>query len=345
MDILDTSFIRGTKKSDILAIATNRAMAVSPFTVWEILCHLDEVRSGESAEQAFLRRKGHVEILQGLSILDDPFAQHAAAVGAEILANPTRFEDRSLAREIIQRIVASPSLPALGKEVFTYPDGSTTSFKDIASRTRDALEHEERTFVANVAKMWDQVKNYSGIDNPAQLTDDELWRWVSAMLTALRESYERDGVATEALLLKTVESMYPYYGYLFERLRTYSKRPAGNLAIDPNDTEDGYICMHLRLFQDDLLVTGDGKTVRAIHRALRLWDSKVPTLPAKCNAIAAEDYRKSCLQRPTFTSSQATKSLDERRREWAYYAWISRGRPNGDDWTDWFGAVLTIPSY
>ena len=80
MDILDTSFIRGTKKNDILEIAKRRPLAVSPFTLWEILCHLDEVKEGETPEAGFLRRKGHVEILQHVTILDDPFAQHATCL-------------------------------------------------------------------------------------------------------------------------------------------------------------------------------------------------------------------------------------------------------------------------
>lgn len=44
---------------------------------------------------------------------------------------------------------------------------------------------------------------------------------------------------------------------------------------------------------------------------------------------------------PLFDKSSA-KPIEDRQREWAYYAWINRGRPTGDDWTDWFNAVATI---
>jgi hypothetical protein len=295
MDILDTSFIRGTKKGDILAIAKDRPLAVSPFTLWEILCHLDEVREGETAEQAFLRRKGHVDILQHLTILDDPFAQHALIVGATHLANPTRFEDRALAGQIIKRVVASPTLADLSNEIFTYPDGATASFEDIAGHARAALDQEEKGYIANTQKMWDRMRAHTGIGNPALLKDDELWGWLSLMLTALKESYDRDGVATETLLLRVTESMYLYYGYLFERLKTYSKATDGNLAIQPNDTEDGYMCMHLRLFEDDMLVSGDGKTIRAVRLAIDLWNLKVPKLPARCSALTSDEYKKTHL--------------------------------------------------
>ena len=46
---------------------------------------------------------------------------------------------------------------------------------------------------------------------------------------------------------------------------------------------------------------------------------------------------------PPFDTS-STKPIEDRQREWAYYAWISRSRPTGDDWTDWFNAVATITS-
>lgn len=84
MDILDTSVIRGMGKIGILAAAAKRRVVVSPFTVWEILCHLDDVKVGETVQQAFKRRKGHIAILQKLEILHDPFAQHAAAVALHL---------------------------------------------------------------------------------------------------------------------------------------------------------------------------------------------------------------------------------------------------------------------
>ena len=41
---------------------------------------------------------------------------------------------------------------------------------------------------------------------------------------------------------------------------------------------------------------------------------------------------------------QSTKSVHDQRQEWAYFNWRSRGKPSGDDWTDWFGAVGTLPT-
>jgi len=38
----------------------------------------------------------------------------------------------------------------------------------------------------------------------------------------------------------------------------------------------------------------------------------------------------------------SAKSLHQQRQEWAYFNWINRGRPEGDDWTDWLQAVAAV---
>lgn len=140
--------------------------------------------------------------------------------------------------------------------------------------------------------MWDVIRDDFGLTSPAQMTDEHLWQWLSAAVRALKNSYARDGVAEDELMRKMCESTYLYFGYFFARLRTYSRDAEGVLAIQPNDTEDGYLCMHMRLFEDDVLVVGDGKTERAVRRALELWNSKAPPLPAKCQVMTTQDYTK-----------------------------------------------------
>ena len=72
----------------------------------------------------------------------------------------------------------------------------------------------------------------------------------------------------------------------------HTKRETTGLVDDcqENDTEDGYVCMHLRLFDDDVLVVADGKTVRALQRARDLWNSKATQLPATCRGMTTDHY-------------------------------------------------------
>jgi len=37
-----------------------------------------------------------------------------------------------------------------------------------------------------------------------------------------------------------------------------------------------------------------------------------------------------------------SKTIDEKRREWAYFSWLNRQKPQNDDWADWFAAEHAI---
>ncbi len=292
MDILDTSAVRGMKKDDIHAIAQQRDVGVSPFSVYEILCHLDEHKSGETPDETFRRRRGMLTKIQGLRILDDPFTQHAVAVGAQSLANPTRFEDRDIANRIIEEVAQASSLADLHKRTITLTDGSQRTFRDIAANTRVALEAEEKRYADDVRKMWRKMQELSSASSPTALTDDDLWEWLKATVIAIERSYEHDGVAVGALLGKVTRSMYPYFGYVFARLRKYTKDSAGELVVPANDTEDGYISMHLDLLAEDVLVTGDTNTIDALNAVLGLWSKHVSDqIAPACTVMSIQDYR------------------------------------------------------
>ncbi len=324
MDILDTSVIRGMSKQSILAIREERMIAVSPFTLWEILCHLDEVNAGETPATAFPRRRGHVAILQHLDLLHDPFAEHADTVGASHLANHTRFEDRDVARQIIAEVLSVSTIEELDQRLFTHPDGTRASFRNLAENTRNALEHEEQQFIHDMQFMWERLQGHHRYTRPSDLSVDDVWSWIRAMLTALRNSYAQDSISGQELFIRVCDSMYLYYGYLLFRLRTYGIGNNGQLAIQPNDTEDAYICMHMRLFDEHMFVVGDGKTRRAIQQAIDLWNERMQEVPAHCGVMDLPQY------------TALAKAICTRKS--AYYRWQNRGCPKGDDWTDWFEA-------
>lgn len=292
MDILDTSAIRGMKKDEIHAIAQRRDVGVSPFSVYEILSHLDEQKQSETPEDAFKRRRGMVAKIQGLKILDDPITQHALDVGAENVTNPTRFEDRNVTNCIIDAVVKASSIDGLDKQVITLTDGSERSFRDIAANTRAALEAEEKRYADDVRRMWEAMQKLSSATAPAGLTDADLWEWLKATMTALANSYERDGVAAGVLLGRVTSSMFTYFGYVFFRLRNYPKDSDGGLVVPANDTEDGLISMHVALLSEDTLVTGDSNTIDAVTGSLDLWKRLGPSqITPTCRVMSMEQYR------------------------------------------------------
>ncbi|MCZ6654506.1 MAG: hypothetical protein O7D91_15940 [Planctomycetota bacterium] len=292
MDILDTSAIRGLKKDDIHAIAQRRDVGVSPISVYEILCHLDEQKKGETREQAFARRRGMVGKMRGLQILDEPHTQHAIAVGAQSLADPTRFEDRDIANRMIEEVVQASNLADLSKRTITLTDGRQAAFGALAASTRVVLEAEVKQHADDVQKMWSAMQKLSSASSPADLTDKDLWEWLKATVIAHTRSYEHDGVLEDHLLGKVTRSLFAYHGYLFARLRKYTRNSAGELEVPANDTEDGYICMHLDLLEEDVLVTGDANTIDALAAALDIWNKHGPSeIAPACAVMSIEQYK------------------------------------------------------
>jgi hypothetical protein len=58
---------------------------------------------------------------------------------------------------------------------------------------------------------------------------------------------------------------------------------------------------------------------------------------------AAKGFGLSSNTKPeTHTQSRRADAVADQCRERAYYAWLNRGKPLGDDWTDWFGAVKAM---
>jgi len=53
-------------------------------------------------------------------------------------------------------------------------------------------------------------------------------------------------------------------------------------------------------------------------------------------------FRRVLADRWASTDGTDAKSLHDRREKRAYYHWVDRGRPNGDDWTDWFRATADV---
>ena len=139
MDILDTSAIRSISKDKIKALAGIRPLAVSPISVWELLCHLDETEKSENADITYRRRQGQIGKIAGLQILHDPFAQHAITVGARAVTNSTRFEDGEGAAEVVKLVTISPTLEALYTQTCRLGNGARFSLRGLSANARRVL--------------------------------------------------------------------------------------------------------------------------------------------------------------------------------------------------------------
>jgi hypothetical protein len=299
MDILDTSAIRSISKDKIKALASVRPLAVSPISVWELLCHLDETVENEDANKTYRRRQGQLAKIAGLRVLDDPFAQHAITVGAQAVTNPTRFEDAEGAAKLVKMAVSAPTLEAFYAQTCRFREGKQGSLRGLAANARRVLAEEEKKFSDQLRKMWQRVDQRSCATRAEKLSDEEFWKWMQVMLTDLHNSYQQDGISEAQLMEKVVRSKYLYYGYVFARMCKYVSDQGSDFSPALNDAEDGFICMHLDLLGDDILVTGDSGTIGALSRVFDICEKYgSPEIKPSCRVMTAIDYVEAFLVAP-----------------------------------------------
>lgn len=263
--LLDTQALRSLPFATIRrAVARGMRLSVSPISLWELLTHLDKT----DEKSGFDLRKGWLLKARGLRILDDPFAAHAVRVAAPTVAHESRFDDAPILNAVLEALDASPTLADFYARTVVYR-GETRAIKESAARARKALDDAERDYVAHVQRMITLMDEQIGRSALRTVDDDRYVVVASAGTLKLAEFYKSFGYDSPDLVARIFESVYPHMGYVFERARQYALNNASGAAIkiDPNDTEDGMLCLHLGLGDDRVLVTDDKGTRRALGEA------------------------------------------------------------------------------
>ena len=263
--LLDTQALRSLSFGTIRkAVARGLRLAVSPISLWELLTHLDE--STDAA--GFERRKGWLVKARGLRVLDDPFAAHAHRVEAPGVADESRFDDAPILLDVLDALHTSTTLAAFYDVRITYR-GDRRTVKDSAARARDVLADAESDYVRHVHRMIALIDEQIGRAALRTVSDERYVQVASAGTFALADFYGSFGYDAPDLFERVFESIYPHLGYVFERARLYAmSNPLGApIAVDPNDAEDGMLCLHLGLAADRMLVTNDKGTRRALGEA------------------------------------------------------------------------------
>ncbi|MCK9463511.1 MAG: hypothetical protein M0R80_28145 [Proteobacteria bacterium] len=278
--VLDTNSIWSMRFEDLRSASSRAHLAVSPISIFELLCHLDEQnKKGRGAEVSGWSRVNKVNLAKCslLSLLDDPYAAQADAVGARDLVHSTRFEDRQVLPQLFPALESSSTLDAFYSCEVKYPNGETGLVRNAAARARALLEAEEARYKAHVNKWCALMIAEFGYERTQQFTPVDFVRFAVHAASGLAEHY-KDGLPTVTsgaeLDLKgpVFSATYTHLGYGIARAIEYLRRAGGNiesLNIDPNDMEDSAICLHLSLVEHRVLVTGDGGTYKAVDQALR----------------------------------------------------------------------------
>jgi hypothetical protein len=269
--VLDTSAFYSIGYSAMADIAARRRLLVSPISVYEILCHIDEpARKNESVEKGFSVHRSRLAKCGLLEMLEDPFAEHAVFVGAKAAVNPTRFDDRYVLPQMFPVMNTAATLDDFYQGTVTYRDGSVAAIKGVAVRARATLDEAEADFKSRSQRLYERVLEVFGPQRSRSLSGVEFVRLAAEGVRTLSEHYEAQGVVDSALDGAVFSSIYPFGGYRLARTQEYIRRTQGKTApvFDVNDMEDAYICLHLNLVEPRILVTGDSGTREALSHAL-----------------------------------------------------------------------------
>jgi hypothetical protein len=248
LHILDTSAIRGLGKERLRAIGKRIPLAVSPYTVLELLSHLSE---GE-----FLRFKAEISKLDDIDILRFPQTElPMQQASSRAMLNWVSL--RNSIPVILMCAKKSDSYSSFASTSVPFGNAhSRLSLSDFASRVTEDLATLKKDYMVFIDEIINDLSSY---DDSSLNTPDEQ-RFVAHVKEAMRPSFEAlrkiDPEIDEA---SYYDRLYPHFSFLMRRALGYAqkRRDAPSKKIDTNDYVDAYLCLHLDLQKPCVLVTQD----------------------------------------------------------------------------------------
>lgn len=263
--IFDTSALRSAKGDALRTASTKMKLALSPISIYELLCHLDDTKKNGDAEYASI--KGNLMKCSLFEILHDPFAAFAVSVGLNNNVNQTRFEEPHTLTQILNCLKESSTLEEFYKKKITFQNGDIGVISDIADRGRKVFEEENNRYIAHMLLLYKNITdaglNYSNI---------KAGDFVEMCISAVKFFLPSFSVADDSFEAKIFAASFPYAAYKLARLLEYQRKAIENktdFCIDKNDTEDSFICLHLNLADRIALVTNDKGTSNALVLSFR----------------------------------------------------------------------------
>ena len=295
--LLDTSAVRAVGRTQLEQAAESHDLLLSPWSLWELASHLDEAVGQSDASESFMRQRGQVLKCRLLTLLDEPFAEHADEVGARSVVNPTRFDDRHVANEFLTALGGAQRADDFFSSTIEYPDGTPARLTDVAANIRRELQVEETRYVAHIRQIGRLLEEHVGVDRlRGETADDDLVESVLAPCRNLAAGCAGEGIDDPMLFGNVVASAFLHLAYKHQRAKMslVAAGTADAMSVDANDFEDGAITFHVNLFGNRTLVTGDegtrGALVSSIDALKRSVKSKGLSLPIAARVIGTAEF-------------------------------------------------------
>jgi len=256
--LLDTSAFRslGYKRIEQLRHEGHRLHA-SPYTFWELLCHV--------SEKDFERAKGQLIGKSKLvDFLDDPRAEIERAVlpaGAPIYQ---RVPDMDKIYAALAALENAESLADFYRSYIVDDRGQYFAIKGCSEQAQEALQHEEdiyRGFVKSVIACF-------SLKTETARNASERHQRVLELVKGYEIVLARKGAMGSDLNSEVRRRTYIYFSYVLHR--ALKLHEDGAKEAPRNDHEDARLCLHLQIDTPCTIVTCDTRLRAAIEETIKL---------------------------------------------------------------------------
>jgi hypothetical protein len=219
----------------------------SPYSCWELLCHLDE-------PEKFNKQKAELLKFQYIEILNNPqttIERSLSIVTDNIIA------DEELIKACLGALQSSSTLKEFYSSYILDSEGNHREISDVSNRVKSKLNELEIDYVNFISKLVKHLKTIQDL-NDSQTHPNLIY----SLLAGEFEKLKQRQASSPILIQEVARNIWVYYGYIFYRAVHYVQ---GGGSIDNNDYEDSNICKHLKTDSPFQFVTGDKGTIESLN--------------------------------------------------------------------------------
>jgi hypothetical protein len=292
--VLDTSALKGLGRKEIEKAAQHARVCVSPLSILEMLCHLDEPWDPpeDDPQTTYLRRRGNLLKCRSLCLLPAPIADFTTRIGHPDKINETWHQAAELCASLLEKLAHHDNPSDFYASTIIDSDGSSRPVKDVVPQCSAVLEEAESDYVDH---MEDWVTSLDA--NCPGWSEFEADDFIEVVADECRAMCDEFGLEESEDLVRCGASLYPYFGYMFSRAQKC------DASIDANDTEDGLLCLHLGLDMPRTFVTSDPGSANALQNSIEQYQATGDGGLARFRAISPDTFRQKT-EKPEFTGLQ-----------------------------------------
>lgn len=160
--IFDTSALKSAKSVKIEQISKRERIVLSPISIYELVCHLDETKNGEDS---FARQKGCLRKCKLFEIIHEPFANCATTIGISGAVNPTRFEEPHVLAQLIEQLEESKTLEDFYSKEVAFPNEDIGQIRDVAANARKTFGEENNRYLKHMNTLHQIIEKIGGYGN------------------------------------------------------------------------------------------------------------------------------------------------------------------------------------